>query len=672
MSKWLIVLLALASLLGVVWLERTEPPKPAAAAPSTRTATTSSTPAARVTPAPTTPVAVASQTPSRVVETPAAPITQTPPELPARVAPAVQTASQDTALVVPMSDARWVGLPVDRFLLQASGDLVRLSPETMTYLGLSKELGVRDDQLDPLTAAAEADYYNLAQAIANHLATYDLTREPPADRLNAEIYGAWLEDVLAGRPFADNGYAISSYMDSYPTYIAWFLTSLHPLDTPTHADDYLARLRQIPARFRELQARLVRSEAVGAVPPRFILEQAVAQLQSVGATPARASDLYGALAAALDEMADVEPAALLARAEELLDQDVLPAYRELAEFVSGMARRATDDAGVWKQDNGDAYYAYCLASLTTTDLTPDEIHELGVSEVARIEREIRSAAADVGLNATLPIPDLFAALTELTGESIGEETLTRCQVLLDDIVPRVAPAFRRMPTRDLVVVDGGFDTYFSAGTLDGSRPGQFFMPTQMPQPIYGLATVTYHEAVPGHGLQAAYAYDAGIPPYLAGLSFTAYAEGWALYAERLAWEMGAYDENPYGNLGRLQDELFRAARLVLDTGLHAKRWTYEEAVSYMLDHTGFTEPYVRAEVERYIVLPAQAVTYKVGMQKMLELRDEARQALGDRFELPSFHEAVLGYGELPFWLLEQRVDAYIADTLRDAAETAVP
>jgi uncharacterized protein (DUF885 family) len=353
--------------------------------------------------------------------------------------------------------------------------------------------------------------------------------------------------------------------------------------------------------------------------------------------------------------------ALLDRAAAVLETAVLPSYIGLADFVSGMAAPAADDAGVWKQVNGDKYYAYCLRSQTTTDLTADQIYDLGVAEVARIEGEVRTAAAALGLDSTATIPELFGRLSETTGTSLGDDTIARCQAIIDDIGPRVASAFLRMPTQKLIVVDGGYDTYFSAGTLDGSRPGQFFIPTLMPEPIYDLPTTTYHEAVPGHGFQAAYAYEADIPDYIAGLSFTAFSEGWALYAERLAWEEGAYDENPYGNLGRLQDELFRAARLVLDPGIHAKRWTYEQAVDYMINNTGLEESYVRSEVERYIVTPGQAVTYKIGMLKMIELRDRARTALGTAFNLAEFHDVVLGHGELPLDLLERLIDEYIAE-----------
>jgi uncharacterized protein (DUF885 family) len=365
----------------------------------------------------------------------------------------------------------------------------------------------------------------------------------------------------------------------------------------------------------------------------------------------------------MPDVSSAAAASFLEQAAQTIETDVLPAYLELAEYVSGMAARVGDDAGVWKQTNGAEYYADCLRSQTTTDLTPDEIYDLGTSEVARIEAEIRTAAAALGFDPAASTPALFDQAAALSGTSLGDDTIARCQELLDGIGPRIATAFLRMPTRGLTVVDGGDYAYFSAGTLDGSRPGQFFAPTHMPQEIYSLPTLTYHEGVPGHGFQAAYAQEADIPPYVAGIGFTAFDEGWALYAERLAWEMGAYDEDAYGNLGRLQDELFRAVRLVVDPGLHAKRWTYEQAVAYMLEHLGYDEAYVRLEVERYIVTPGQAVTYKVGMLKIIELRERAKASLGAAFSLADFHDVVIGHGSLPLGLLERRVDAYIAATL---------
>jgi uncharacterized protein (DUF885 family) len=677
MPKWLIVLLAIAALAGVIVLEQTREPFPAVA-PATNAQGSTATPPATVpttpqtasstasVPAPLLPEAMRPQTPSEFPSAPQTTSITVPPATPAPTSPfgdAEQTPSSAAAEASVSAESPWAGWPLDEFLGHAAGELVGLSPETVTYLGLAADLGMRDDRLDPLTPEWEAKYYALEQAIVDHLATYDLARETAEVRLNAEIYRASLVSDLAGRAFTDNGYAVSSYMDSYPTYIEWFLTSLHPLETLQNAEDYVARVAEIPTRFRELEARLQRSEAIHAVPPRFMLEKAVEQLRATGSQSAEESGLYTVLRDALAAMpsaSEEASLALLGRAKEVIAREVLPSYLELAEFVGAMASRATQDAGVWKQDSGADYYAYCLASQTTTDLSAGEIYDLGLAEVERIQTEIRTAAAALGLDSTLSMPKLFGRLSEETGTSLGEDTIAHCQTIIDDIVPRVSSAFLRMPTQSLVVVDGGSDTYFSPGTLDGSRPGQFFAPTLTPQPIYELPTVTYHEAVPGHGLQSAYAYEADIPPYIAGMSFTSFSEGWALYAERLAWEEGAYDENPYGNLGRLQDELFRAVRLVVDPGLHAKRWAYEQAVEYMVNNTGLDEPYVRSEVERYIVTPGQAVTYKVGMLRILDLRERARAELGDAFNLVEFHDVVLGHGELPLDLLERLVDEYIA------------
>ncbi len=678
MSKWLLLLLAVAALAGVVVLERAEPKLIAAAMTGTAPATA---------PAPSPHVATSSTAISPPVPATlqTAPLVSEPAVVPTVVeVPAVQTASQTPSTAAPIAaveapeaedpiaalavtprvDPRWVGLSLSQFLDRASGDLVRLSPESVTHLGIAAALGLRDDHLDSLTAEAEVEYYDTIQAIVNHLATVDLDRESPDVRLNAEIYGTWLRNQLPGRAFVDNTTYVSSYMDSYPTYVEWFMTSLHPLETRDNVADYLARLSEIPARFRELQARLAASERVNAVPPRFMLEQAVEQIRKTGSTPARESGFYLALRGALDEAGSIDPdSAFIEQAALMLEQEILPAYLELAEHVSGMALRADSDAGVWKQTRGAAYYNDCLHSQTTTTFTADEIYDLGVAEVERIEAQIRAAATAMGLDSGLTIPEVFDRAAEISGTSLGEDTIARCQKILDDAGARITSVFLRLPTRGLVVVDGGEYAYFSAGTLDGSRPGQFFAPTLMPQEIYSLPTLTYHEGVPGHGFQAAYEQEANIPPYIAGIGFTAYAEGWALYAERLMWEQGAYDEDPLGNLGRLQDELFRAVRLVVDPAIHARRWTYEQAVAYMLEHTGFKEAYVRQQVERYIVTPGQAVTYKIGMLKILALRERAKDALGEAFQLSLFHDAVIGRGSLPLDLLERRVDEYIEATL---------
>ncbi|MEW5827101.1 MAG: DUF885 domain-containing protein [Candidatus Bipolaricaulota bacterium] len=646
MPKWLLLALAVAVVAGLVWLEQNWTPQmERVSEPEVVTA-----PA----PEPVPPPSPASEDdPSARIAVPTAPET-----VPGAEASRTGEAPAGEGIGEPTSMA------ADRLLAQADERLMLMSPESISYLGLAESFGMRNDRLDSMSYEAETEAWGVLEETARDLAELDLAGESEETRLHVAIYRAWLDDALAGRPFADHGFVISSHMDSYPSYLEWFMTSLHVLATPADAEDYLARLSEIPARFEEVADRLARSAAIGSLAPKFMLDAAIDQLLAVGRCTAEETSYYTALAFALDAMDGLEETrkgVWLAMAREILTEAVLPAYLRLAETVAEVAVEAPQEGGAWRAENGDAYYAYCLASQTTTDLTAAEIYAYGLEEVERIEAEIRDAATALGIEATGSIPEIFGEVEAVTGSSLGEETLDRSRTLLERIVPTVAPAFLRMPAGEIEVVDGGSYTYFSAGTADGSRPGQYFAPTETPQPIYELPTVTYHEGIPGHGFAAAYTAGAEIPEYLAGISFTAYAEGWALYAERLAWELGAYEDDPYGNLGRLQDELFRAARLVVDPGLHAQGWTVDQAVTYLGEHTGFSEEYVRSEVERYLVTPAQAVTYKIGMREFLALRERAETALGESFDLPRFHDAVLRHGEVPLSILEELVDAYIAE-----------
>jgi uncharacterized protein (DUF885 family) len=241
----------------------------------------------------------------------------------------------------------------------------------------------------------------------------------------------------------------------------------------------------------------------------------------------------------------------------------------------------------------------------------------------------------------------------------GRELLAACRALIEDATTMARPYFLTWPRQSLVVEAGGSIAYFVEAAGNGSRPAVFYAPVDQVRPAYSLRSLVYHETIPGHFLQAATAQEADLPEFLGGVASPAFSEGWALYAEQLAWELGAYQDDPYGNLGRLQEELFRAARLVVDTGIHARRWTFEQAVNYLMETTGLAEDTMRDEVERYIAAPGQAVAYTVGLVKILELRDRARQALGPAFDLAQFHAAVLAYGSVPLPVLEDLVDEFI-------------
>ncbi|MBE0634684.1 DUF885 domain-containing protein [Candidatus Bipolaricaulota bacterium] len=573
-----------------------------------------------------------------------------------------QGAQSPVAVVVPTSAEPTQ--PLERFLEDASLAVVLRFPETITALGISSLIGIRDDTLCPVSSAYELETMALLDSLLANLGRYDLTSVEPSTALSARIYGWYLEDLLASLRYSDHDYLISSHITSYPDAIERFLTASHPLRTPANASDYISRLGQIALRFDEVIVRLAVSESIGATPPAFILQEAAQALQKTAELQPGETSYYTSFVdrlASAPSISESNKRALETEVAHVIQSSVLPGYQRLATYVAAQAARADDAIGVWRHEAGADYYAHRLRKYTTTDLSAEEIHALGLEEVSRIRSEILDVTEDLVLEAQDGLKSLFEELTQRTGTVTGQQSVDACQELIDGIAERVRPAFHSWPDTDIVVVEGGTSAFFSPGALDGSRPGMFYAPVAREEPLFSLPTLTYHEAIPGHGLQTAYAYAADIPIYRAGLGFTAYAEGWALYSERLAWEMGAYANNAYGNLGRLQAELFRAARLVVDTGIHAKQWSYDRAVAYLQDNTGLDEAFVRQEVERYIVDPGQATAYKIGMLEMMRLRDHAQGVLEDAFDLADFHQAVLEEGDVPLPILEELVETYISN-----------
>ena len=352
-----------------------------------------------------------------------------------------------------------------------------------------------------------------------------------------------------------------------------------------------------------------------------------------------------------------------------------PAYGRLIAYFEALDSKVEGNYGAWHLPDGDNYYRLSLKLFTTTDYEPAYIHELGLAEVDRIQAEILRILADEGWDVS---GGFTAAIGEMadspqfyysdSGEG-RDQILADYQAIMDeinqqlepwfDIVPESSVDVRRVPEFKEKTAPGG---YYEMPAMDGSRPGVFYANLYdiKATPTYGMRSLAYHETIPGHHFQLAIQQEQEDLPFFRRLiPFPAYTEGWGMYAERLAWEMGL-QQNPYDNIGRLQAELFRAVRLVVDTGIHAMRWSREEAIDYMLANTGAAESDVVAEIERYFVIPGQATAYKVGMIKILELRDYAKTELGDRFDIREFHNVVLTNGSVPLDILEQLVREYVA------------
>jgi uncharacterized protein (DUF885 family) len=348
---------------------------------------------------------------------------------------------------------------------------------------------------------------------------------------------------------------------------------------------------------------------------------------------------------------------LLNQAKTAVKENVIPAYKLLSDYYRKLESIAPDDVGVWRYSNGEEYYAYLLRHYTTTDLTAEEIHQLGQENVDRIHGEMRDAFGKLGYSSSDTLAALMDRLGNETGYIIGDQAVAAYQAAIDQATGMLDLAFD-LKLRDKIAVVGGKEgNYYTPAPRDGSRPATFKALTDNYQPKYQIKDIAFHEAVPGHGYQFDVARQQNLPLVRDAMQYDGYVEGWALYAERLMWELGAYVNDTAGNLGRLSLELLRAVRCVIDSGIHAKHWSFAKAVQYMSDATGYPG---EGETRRYIMMPAQATSYYVGFIKILELRQRAKDKLGSRFDLKKFHSIILGSGQLPLEMLEQQVDVYIA------------
>jgi uncharacterized protein (DUF885 family) len=459
------------------------------------------------------------------------------------------------------------------------------------------------------------------------------------------------------------------------------LINMHVIDDPSDAEAYISRLSKFDTVFDQVIENLKLREEAGAMPPKFVFPRVVETCRNlISGAP---FDDSGEDCPLLDnfkgKVADLSVdesyrADLIERATAALLDDVKPAYENLIAFLEEQAERATEDAGVWKFENGEAYYAERLRAVTTTDLTAAEIHAIGLREVARIHDEMRKVMRQVGFEGTLQ--EFFTFLKEdeqfqYPNTDEGRQAyLDRATEVIDDMRGRLDALFNLQPKAEMIVKRvepyreksaGG--AFYDKPSKDGSRPGIYYvnLHDMSARQQYLLESLAYHEGIPGHHMQSALAIEMeGLPEFRQYSFIVAFSEGWALYAEFLAKEIGCYAD-PYSDFGRLSYELYRACRLVVDTGIHSLRWTRQEAAEYYKTNSNVGG---WGMVNRHVVWPGQATGYMIGMLKILELREKAKSALGEDFDIRDFHDAVLKNGDVPLNVLEDVVDAYIAATLR--------
>ncbi|MDF1806865.1 DUF885 family protein [Hyphomonas sp.] len=564
---------------------------------------------------------------------------------------------------------------------------LQFSPIGLTFLGRKD----KNDQIDCFTLECHEEQLAWRVAATEEMENeFDYDALSPADRISYDIWKYQTEQEVAGEEYLYNGY-IFDQMNGPQGFMPTFLINFHNVEAVEDFDALVNRISETGRAMNEAILIARESASRGVHAPKFAYEGVIDQSKKVitGApfTEGEDSALYADVKSEIaklseaGELTEEEAAAKLEQARIALVDNFQPAYEAIIAFAEeDMANSPDPDSpvGADTQPNGKDYYNHLLATQTTTDLTADEIHEIGLAEVARIHEEMEAIKQEVGFEGTLQ--EFFTMLRDSKDDErfYYPNTDEGRQAYIDDatrdienIKANLPEFFGILPKADLVVKrvepfreqDGAAQHYYP-GTPDGSRSGTYYahLSDMTAMPKRELEVIAYHEGIPGHHMQISIAQELeGVPQFRTQAGFTAYIEGWALYSEWLATEFPDTYEDPYSNFGRLGSEIWRAIRLVVDTGIHSKGWTEEEAVQYFLNNTAITEMQARSEIQRYIVMPGQATSYKIGMMKIQQLRKKAEDELGDKFDIRAFHDTVLGGGALPLEILERRIDQWIEE-----------
>ncbi|MBP2832980.1 DUF885 domain-containing protein [Aquimarina sp. U1-2] len=568
-------------------------------------------------------------------------------------------------------------------------DEVSRSPMRQTYLGIKTEdYGKWDD----ISSKREADDLLRAKQRLSFLKdSINTSLLNDATLLSYQLMKQDLENQIEDFSFRLYDYPVNQ-MNGMHAQVPAFLINMHSIDTKTDAGAYVSRLLGIKPLFRQLVGNLKIREKNGIVPPKFVFTKVLDDCKNiVTGRPFDASKTASTLLTdfkhkiAEIDISEQERSQLIAEANQALIDSVQPAYEHLVSFLEGQQQRATTDDGCWKFPKGTIFYNRALRRTTTTDMTADQIHKLGLKEVDRIHNEMKTIMKQVAFEGTLH--DFFTYLKEneefyFSNDQSGRAAyLKEAETLINKMRGRLDELFITKPKADIIVKavepfreKSAGKAFYQQGTPDGSRPGRYYanLYNMKAMPKYQMEALAYHEGIPGHHMQRSISLELNdIPKFRVFGKYTAYTEGWGLYTELLPKEIGLY-KDPYSDFGRLAMELWRACRLVVDTGIHAKKWTREDGIKYYVENTPNAESDAIKMVERHIVMPSQATAYKIGMNKILELRKEAKKKLGDQFDIREFHDVILTNGPVPLNILEELVQKWIAKKSEMAINTVKP
>lgn len=564
---------------------------------------------------------------------------------------------------------------LDAFFERYWEQRLELDPVFRTYLGVGEKHDTWGDIGD------EGKLARLDHAEASLKAmrvTFDPATLPDDAALSYRLFEVDVERFLATREWYQHDYPITSVRGQH-TWLATFLMTIQPLEAPEDVDDWLARLADLDTQLGVIERQIRDREAKGILPPKFMFGPAIDGVENLlvgapfdgeGECPLRA--VFRKKLDGMDPaLTEAQAKAHLETLDRILLDEVGPAYRAMIDVLREQEGRASDEAGIWKLPEGEAYYQHMLRQMTTTELTPDEIHQLGLQETERIHGEMRAIQEQLGVEGTLT--DFFEHVKNHPDQTLPDTAEGREQYLalarehvagmearLDEVIATRPQAALQVRAVEKWRENSTGKAFYARGTVDGTRPGVFYvnLKDMAMVPTYQLQALVYHEGIPGHHLQLSIAQElTEVPAFRRHMRVTAWSEGWGLYSEWLPKEMGLYTD-PYSDFGRLAMELWRAGRLVVDTGIHDKKWTREQAVTWLLENTPNSESDARLAIDRYIGWPGQATAYKIGMLELQRLRRASRERLGDRFDVRGFHDVVLRNGPLPLGVLEEQVQAW--------------
>ena len=568
---------------------------------------------------------------------------------------------------------------IDLFFDRVILDYAIRNPELLTMAGILESYGLSGHNrlLTDVSDEFRRKMLRAARRDLRTLRSYDLEELGETSRLSASIMEWYLRDQVEAEEFILLNYPFNHHSSVYQE-LPQFMVSIHPVKNLRDAKHYIDRLYRFPEKIEPLLSGINIREARGIVPPTFILHKVITEMKQFISVPPEENLLVNRFREKLEGIRKMRRRTrleLVKTAGEVVGGVIYPLYsRVIARLVEQLGI-STEDAGVWKFPDGERYYTFLVRHYTSTDLTPAEVHETGLEEVARIRLEIRELLPGLGIDSAAPVQEVMRRFNEMPGQRFSEDPKDRKEIIaeVEEIVRKAKKdseeAFGFKVRKNLKVIplpeyraNGGPVAFYEPGAFTGLRPAFFHLNLSDLSllPRYSVPTLVYHETYPGHHLQAAVQMEQQeVPFFRRALPVQAFVEGWALYAEKLAHEFG-WISDPAVNIGRLHAELVRAARLVVDSGIHAGRWSRERAITYMKENSGLTESAIETEVDRYIVQPGQACAYTMGLRRILDLREKARRALGPAFDLREFHRAVLENGAVPLHILDEIVDGFIA------------